>query len=80
LVDYAEHHFVFEEALISRLNKPKLAEHKAVHQEFRDQIDEILRQQSEEEYVIEDMLMKFLQDWLTKHILIEDMEALSVNR
>ena len=80
LIDYAEHHFVFEEALISRLNKPKLAEHMVVHQKFRDQITEILRQQSEEEYVVEDILMKFLQGWLTKHILIEDMEALLVNR
>jgi len=79
LIDYAAFHFDFEEALISRVNHPGLEEHEAEHQQFRNKIKEILGHQDEEEFVIEDMLMAFLQDWLTNHILIEDMKALSVN-
>jgi hemerythrin-like metal-binding protein len=68
-----------EEALISRLNYPKLEEHKAEHQQFRNKIKEILAYQSKEQFIIEDMLMEFLENWLTTHILIEDMKALSFN-
>jgi len=79
LIDYAWYHFDFEEALISRVNCLKLKEHKAEHQQFRDKIKEILDCQDKEQFIVEDTLLKFLQDWLTHHILIEDMEALSVN-
>lgn len=79
LIDYAWHHFDFEEALISRLNNPGLEEHKAQYQQFRDKIKEILNHKDREQFIIEDTLIIFLQEWLTNHILIEDMKALSFN-
>ena len=78
LVDYADYHFIFEEALLSRLNYPELEEHMAEHQQFRNQIKEILGHQNKELFVIEDMLMEFLESWLINHILVEDMKALLI--
>ena len=77
MTDYAEYHFNFEEALINQLNPSELEEHKAKHQSFRTYIKEILGYQTKEKFFVEDMLMMFLESWLTKHILIEDMKALS---
>ncbi len=77
MTDYAEYHFDFEEELINQLNPSELKGHKAKHQKFRTYIKEILGYQSKEKFFVEDMLMMFLESWLTKHILIEDMKALS---
>ena len=77
MTDYAEYHFNFEEELINQLNPSELEEHKAKHQKFRIYIKEILGYQTKEKFFIEDMLMMFLESWLVKHILIEDMKALS---
>jgi len=77
LTDYAAEHFSAEEALLEKMNYPKLEEHKAEHQNFRNRIKEILGHQTEEQFRTEDMLVTFLKGWLAKHILDEDMKALS---
>ena len=77
LTDYAEYHFDYEEKLINQLNSSMLEDHKAKHQKFRTYIKEILGFQTKEKFFVEDMLMMFLESWLTKHILTEDMKVLS---
>ena len=77
LMDYVEYHFDFEEKIINHLNSSELEKHKVEHQRFITYIKEIQGYQTKEKFFVEDMLLMFLESWLTKHILIEDMKALS---
>ena len=77
LIDYTKYHFDYEEALLEDLNYPELAKHKAMHQELIEQIGMMLRSHLDNKSHVGIALSMFLKAWLLKHILNEDMKALS---
>jgi hemerythrin-like metal-binding protein len=77
LTDYAEFHFAFEEGLLEELGYAELAAHRERHQEFIELIEGMGEHLENGKTNMGDMLMVFLRNWLSKHILIDDMYALS---
>ena len=78
LTDYTKYHFDFEEGLLEKLGYAKLEEHKEEHQEFIHLIEGMAGHLHNGKLNIGNMLMVFLEGWLIKHILDEDMKALSL--
>jgi hemerythrin len=74
---YAEFHFAREEKVMAACGYPGQEEHKKEHRYFVDQIGELTQRfdQGPEQAarVVNEALLTFLQDWLSHHILIEDM-------
>ena len=77
LTDYAKYHFTFEEGLLEDLGYADLETHRERHQEFIELIEGMVEDVDNGKNTIGDMLMVFLKNWLAKHILIDDMHALS---
>jgi hemerythrin-like metal-binding protein len=77
LTDYAEYHFAFEEGLLEELGYAELAAHRERHQEFIKLIEGMIEDLDNGKPNMGDMLMVFMRNWLSKHILIDDMYALS---
>ncbi len=75
LVDYVAMHFQAEEALMSRINYPQLAEHQLVHVSFTKKVNEVVQQVREnpESISLEDLLT-ITQGWFLDHILEEDIK------
>lgn len=74
LLRYTEYHFAREEAVLRAVNYPHLDHHRDEHREFVAELDEMRRDFP----ALPDgdgraMLLAYLKDWLTHHILIEDM-------
>ena len=79
LIDYTEYHFSFEEGLLDNLDYAGLPAHRERHQEFIELIEGLVEDLDHGKSNIGDMLMTFLRNWLSKHILIDDMHALSAS-
>ena len=74
LVDYTAHHFLREERVMEACGYPRLAEHMRQHEALTSRvIDAQCRYIEDREDVVGDDLLTFLKDWLTSHILEEDM-------
>jgi len=77
LVRYALLHFAREEGVMAACGFPEQAEHKTGHTRFVATVDEFLQRFEKDpdgqatEVCRE--LFEFLKDWLTHHILIQDM-------
>lgn len=76
LLRYAEFHFAREEKVMTACGFPGIEEHKQEHRDFVARIRALNHNFDEDpegsaEIVNEDLL-RFLQDWLNHHILIED--------
>jgi len=77
LVDYTIDHFNREESYLCDRNYPpsELARHKLLHAEFTRVIQEIRWQyQNGFRSGLNQELLRFLREWLSKHILVEDMK------
>lgn len=77
LMRYAESHFAREENVMKACGFPGLEHHLSEHVDFvarvqklTERLEEQPRQQSK---VVNEDLLQFLKDWLSHHILIEDM-------
>ena len=75
LLVYAIRHFDAEEELMDKLGCVNLEEHKAKHQEFKNQIETMLKHYIDEKPRTEEILLTYLQSWLSNHILIHDKGA-----
>jgi hemerythrin-like metal-binding protein len=82
LIDYTAQHFAHEEALFAEYGYPDAAEHTAEHQKLVAQVLAFKAKLESKQATINMELMKFLKDWLIKHILGSDMRysALLVER
>ena len=73
LRDYVTYHFYTEEELLKSTNAENFEEHKRHHDQFKSQIDTVnciqLVEQPLEEF---NKLKVALQEWLFKHIILED--------
>lgn len=81
LINYTLDHFQHEELFLEGIGYPGLDRHKRLHNSFTDVIQDIRWQ-----YLhgfrpkINDEILFFLRNWLSKHILVEDMKyTLPVN-
>jgi hemerythrin len=74
---YAEFHFAREEKVMSACKYPGLESHKGEHRDFVKRIQEITAQFDEDPegtiQTVNEALLGFLKDWLSHHILVEDM-------
>jgi hemerythrin len=73
MLDYAHYHFETEEKLFQQIAFPIAAEHIKLHNDFEARTIEF-RHRFRQGNTITSMLMKFLRDWLTSHILKADRE------
>jgi hemerythrin len=72
LVDYTAHHFAYEEKLFAETDYPASKEHIEEHQRLVTQVLEFKKKFEAGQASINMQLMKFLKDWLIKHILGSD--------
>jgi hemerythrin len=74
LTQYALEHFHDEESLMEAVGYPDLERHKALHQEFRQKIAECCVAATLHVGVMPHALVAYLHDWLSEHVLVEDMK------
>lgn len=74
---YAEFHFAREEKVLTTVNFPGIGVQQDEHRDFVARIQDVARRFEATEGpapdVIDRDLLNFLRDWLSHHILIEDM-------
>ncbi len=75
LEDYVEEHFKREEAMLRRAKYAELAKHMEQHQKLRSQLAQYASRLQDQSLPITDFA-RFMQLWLSKHILQEDMRYL----
>jgi hemerythrin len=73
LVSYAETHFTAEEKVMERIGFPDLARHKVIHKNLTQRVQETLAQASQNQAGLSIQVINFLKDWLSNHILGEDI-------
>ena len=74
LADYTTSHFKAEEELMTLHAYPQFAGHKQIHTELLGQVGELVKQFDGGQAVLTLKVMNFLQEWLTKHIKVEDQK------
>jgi len=72
LVQYTVVHFAVEESLMRIFNYPGYDEHKKHHEDLKQQVIDLQTKVWDNESSVSMELFKFLKDWLTKHILMDD--------
>ncbi|MBN2221739.1 MAG: hemerythrin family protein [Vallitaleaceae bacterium] len=71
---YAIFHFREEENLMKEIQYPDLEAHQAQHNEYIQKINQLKENYQKQDPLINYEILDFLNSWLTKHILIEDMK------
>jgi hemerythrin-like metal-binding protein len=73
LRDYTVDHFKMEEGLMDAHRYPSAAAHKAIHVDLVKQVAAVVADHQSGKPVMTSAVLDFLEDWLTKHIMTEDM-------
>ena len=75
LEEYVLLHFAREEALLEKAGYKDIANHKASHQKFAEQLP-VLKQQwlIEDNLIFSERVIAFLHHWIVEHILEEDFD------
>jgi methyl-accepting chemotaxis protein/hemerythrin len=68
LKDYIKTHFSFEEQLFDKTKYPEIDEHKSFHKIFVDKVNAFERDLKSGRVTVSMEIMRFLKDWLVKHI------------
>jgi hemerythrin-like metal-binding protein len=74
LVKYTQQHFTYEERMMDAAKYPSLATHRAHHDDLTRQVEDFLARYKRGDGTINIRLLRFLSDWLTRHIQHEDKE------
>lgn len=74
LAGYTTEHLDYEEDILEKAQYPDLVEHARKHEEYLEQVSEILFEAANESDSVSETALNFLADWWEKHILIEDMQ------
>lgn len=74
LVRYASEHFRDEECLMEQAAYPAIEEHKREHRQFREKIVQYCMATSIGVRIVPRDLLAYLHDWLTQHMLEQDMK------
>jgi hemerythrin len=76
LMRYAELHFSREERVMTACDFPQFDDHAGQHKSFVDRIKSITAEfdgDAQGRLDVGEALLEYLKDWLTQHILIQDM-------
>jgi len=73
MIEYSAMHFTSEEALMAKFNYAGLTDHKKDHQAFMAKANEFQSQINTGSFTLSMDIANFLKDWLTNHILVNDM-------
>jgi len=68
LINYTASHFALEEKLMSEHGYPEYDEHKAKHDKMVGKVLDLQKEVTANRLTVSAEVMKFLQDWLNKHI------------
>jgi hemerythrin-like metal-binding protein len=74
LKDYTVSHFRMEEDLMDRTHYPGAAQHTTIHRDLVAQVANLVDKHQKGTLNLTMPVMDFLQDWLTKHIMSEDLQ------
>ncbi len=74
MTSYAQKHFKAEEDLMIEHGYPQYEEHKSQHKAFKIKVAELCTATMEGDEAVPQVLLEYLSQWLTQHILDEDME------
>ena len=72
MYDYSNYHFSTEEKLMKKNAYPGAADHIKEHEDFRIKVAELQEQYKVMKDSVSIIILKFLKDWLVKHILNTD--------
>ena len=72
LAEYADYHFDAEERLMNEVSYKGLMPHIAKHNNFKNQITDLLQDYFSKSPNVNTDIILFLSDWLKKHILKDD--------
>lgn len=73
LLTCATDHFLFEETLMGQLGFPDLQDHRLVHQDLLRQLQQMAGRMKTGGHLSTKSVVRFLVDWLTNHIMREDL-------
>ena len=73
MIDYSVMHFSMEEELMKKFAFTGLSDHKIEHKAFMTKADEFRKQINTGSFTLSMEVANFLKDWLTNHILVNDM-------
>lgn len=74
LIATTAQHFEFEEERMKDIGFAKCLEHERTHRELMKQVRDMRLKMKTGGYVSSKAMVRFLADWLTSHIVREDME------
>ena len=69
---YTLKHFAYEENMLKMKNYPRLVNHQVKHKNFVAKVDQLEAKLKSGAPLMAMEITKFLKDWLTNHILVED--------
>ncbi len=75
LASYTQWHFRHEERLMQEFEYEGLFEHKKEHEDLTAQAVELIEKFQKGDVAVPGMLLPFLKDWLTNHILGTDKKT-----
>jgi len=78
LIEYTQQHFAHEEELMLHYDYTGYEEHKQKHLALVNQVEDFVEDLLDGEPILIFELMIFLKDWLTEHILEDDMILVGV--
>ena len=74
LIQYTKTHFANEERLMEKYDYPDFAPHRNKHKKMTAKVLSLQEDYQQGKFQLSFEVSKFLQDWLTKHILGTDMK------
>lgn len=74
LADYVGYHFCYEEEVMRQLNFPGLEEHKIQHEILILRLGRLIYEFEQGKEGIVEETVRFVNEWITRHILIDDRE------
>jgi len=74
LIAYTESHFSAEEAMLKKINYPRLASHQQQHLEFVQTARNLHAQLLAGKFTVSMDLLRYLKTWLSEHILGTDQQ------
>ncbi len=80
LITYTKNHFIQEEKFMQQIGFPGLAAHQKIHQDLTAKAQDIADQIKAGKRVSSVTVANFLKQWLTDHIMKEDMKYAAHNR
>jgi len=68
LEQYAVYHFKSEEDLFTKYKYPESVQHKKIHENFKEKIQEFRAQSEKSKFLMSVTIVNFLKSWLVDHI------------